>query len=91
MDEIKSPHNLFLKERTQLSVTQVKDVDTFDESKIVLFTNEETIEIEGYNLHIQKLDIASGELIIEGEIMSILYSDKGYGGKQKSFFKKLLK
>lgn len=91
MDENKKPHNLILKERSQLSITQVTDVDTFDERKIILFTDEEVIEIEGDNLHIQKLDVASGDLVIDGEIISILYSGKNYGPKQKGFLKKLLK
>ena len=80
-----------LKDRSLLSISQVRDVDTFDESKIVLYTDEETIEVEGFNLHIQKLDVAEGQLVIEGEITSIVYSDKNYGGKQKGFLRKLLK
>ena len=91
MEENKRPHNLVLKERTQLSITQVADVDTFDEGKIILFTDEDVIEIEGDNLHIQKLDVAAGDLVIEGEIINILYSGKNYGAKQKGLFKKLFK
>ena len=91
MDEIKTMHNLILKERSQLSITQVKDVDTFDERKIILLTDDDVIEIEGEDLHIQKLDVISGDLVIEGEIISILYSGKNYGEKNKGFFKKLLK
>lgn len=91
MEEKRTPHNLILQDRKRLSVTQVMDVDTFDESKIVLFTAEDTIEIEGNNLHIQKLDVSEGELIIDGDIISVLYSDKSYGVKGKGLFKKLLK
>ena len=91
MDEIKTTHNLILKERSQLSITQVKDVDTFDERKIILLTDDDVIEIEGENLHIQKLDVISGDLMIEGDIISIIYSGKNYTDKNKSFFKKLLK
>ena len=88
MEENKKPHSLNLKERTYLTITQVSDVDTFDERKIILLTDEDVIEVEGENLHIQKLDVASGDLAIEVEIFSILYSGKNYGGKQKGFFKK---
>ena len=71
---------------------QAEGVDTFDEAKIILFTEEDTIEIEGYDLHIQKLNVDDGELIIEGEIVSILYSGRdGYKSKGKGFFKKMLK
>lgn len=91
MEENKKPHNLILKERKFLTVTQVADVDTFDEKKIILLTNDDVLEIEGDNLHIQKLDVSSGELAIEGEIFSILYTGKTYGGKQKGFLGRLLK
>lgn len=91
MEDNKKVHNLVLKERSFLTITQVADVDTFDEKKITLFTDDDVIEVEGDNLHIQRLDVTSGELTIEGEIYSILYSGKNYAGKQKGLFKRLLK
>lgn len=92
MEEKRMPHNLILEEKNKLSITQVADVDTFDEGKIVLFTADDTIVIEGYDLHIQKLDVTGGELSITGEVVSILYTGRdGYGKKGKGFFKKMLK
>ena len=52
MEERKMPHNLILENKKKLTVTQVADVDTFDEGKIVLFTAEDTLVIEGYDLQI---------------------------------------
>lgn len=92
MEDKHMPHNLILEEKSKLSISGVVDVDTFDEAKIVLFTAEDTVEIEGSDLHIQKLNVADGELIIEGEITSILYLGKDtYHAKGKGFFKKILK
>lgn len=91
MEETKHLHNLILKERKYLSISGVSDVDTFDEEKIILFTEDETLEIEGVNLHIQKLDVATGDLIIEGEIDSIIYTGNRNGGTKKGFFTKLIK
>lgn len=76
------PHNLTLENRSKLCISGVVDVDTFDEAKIVLFTQEETLEIEGYDLHINKLNVENGELMIEGEIVSILYTQKDAKGKK---------
>ncbi len=91
MDEKRMPHNLVLEDRRRLRLTQVTDVDTFDEGKIVLFTETATVLIEGYDLHIQKLDVTGGELSIEGEIVSITYTgERGYG-KGKGFLKKMFK
>ena len=71
MEERKMPHNLVLEDKKRLSITQVADVDTFDEGRIVLFTDDDTVIVEGSDLHIQKLDVSGGELVIDGEIVSI--------------------
>lgn len=92
MEEKRMPHNLILENKNKLSITQVEDVDTFDENKIVLFTSDDTLVVEGYDLHIQKLDVSGGELSITGEVTSIVYEGKeGYGHKSKGFFKRILK
>ncbi len=92
MDDKKIPHSLTLDERRRLHITQVTDVDTFDEGRIVLFTAEDTLIIEGHDLHIQKLDVTGGELAIDGEIVSILYSGRdGYTKGGKGFWKKIMK
>jgi sporulation protein YabP len=92
MAEYALPHNIVLENREKMSVTGVSDVDTFDENKIVLFIPDDTIIIEGEDLHIQKLDISSGELTIEGEIYSFCYTGSAQGGKaSKGFFKKMLR
>ena len=92
MQEYSLPHNMVLENKEKMSVTGVSDVDTFDENKIVLFIPDDTIIIEGEDLHIQKLDVASGELTIEGEIYSFCYTGSAHNGKaSKGFFKKMLR
>lgn len=91
MEEKKTSHCLILNEKSHLTITQVTDVDAFDEKKIVIFTDDDTLEIEGDELHIQKLDVNSGELIIDGNIYSLVYTGKSYGKSSSGFFKKLLK
>ena len=85
-------HNLILENTEKLSISGVTDVDTFDEGKIILFTEDDTLMVEGENLHIQKLDVANGELIIEGMIFSIGYTGDGSAARaNKGFFKKMLR
>lgn len=91
MEDRKMPHNLILENRNKLSITQVEDVDTFDENRIVLFTHDDTIIVDGYDLHIQKLDVAGGELSISGEVTGIQYDGRDGYGKKGGFFKKMLK
>ena len=90
--EQKTVHNLMLENKEKLSISGVQDVDTFDEGKIILFTEDDTLVVEGEGLHIQKLDVANGELIIEGAIYALEYTGAGAQSRQsKGFFKKMLK
>lgn len=92
MADYNLPHNIILENKEKMSVSGICDVDTFDESKIVIFIPDDTLIIEGGDLHIQKFDISSGELIIEGDIYSFTYTGTANGGKgSKGFFKKMLK
>lgn len=72
-DRITLPHNLVLENREKLSLTGVTDVDSFDESTIVAYTDCGELTIGGENLHICKLNIEDGELKIEGNISSLNY------------------
>ncbi len=91
MTGVNLPHNIVLENKEKLSVSGVSDVDTFDENKIVLFIPDDTLIIDGDELHIQKFDISTGELIIEGEIYSLTYTGSSGGKNSKGFFKKMLK
>lgn len=92
MQEYLLPHNLVLENKQKMTATGIVDVDAFDEGKIVLFIEDDTLIVEGENLHIQKLDVSSGELTIDGEIYGITYTGCARGqGKSKGFFKNLLK
>lgn len=91
MTEFVLPHNLSLENKQKLSVSGVTDVDSFSESKIVLFTEDDTLIVDGDDLHIQKFDKSSGELIIDGEIYSLTYTGQSGKGSDKGFFKKIFK
>ncbi|MBE7036120.1 MAG: sporulation protein YabP [Ruminococcaceae bacterium] len=91
MEDKKGFHSLLLENKTKLHITQVTDVDTFDEGKIILYTEEDSVIVEGYDLHIQKLDVAGGELNVTGEIVSIVYAGHDGYKKGKGFFKRMLK
>ena len=84
-------HNVILENKEKLSVSGVTDVDTFNEQKITLFTEDDTLVIEGEDLHIIKLDVSNGELIIEGLIDSLEYLGNGDSRSEKGFFRKILK
>ena len=90
--ELKMPHTVTLENKESLSVSGVSDVDTFDENKITLFTQDDTLVIEGEDLHIQKLDVANGSLEITGAVYSLVYTGTDASSRGgKGFFRKMLK
>lgn len=71
----KLPHNLMLDNRKLLSISGVSDVDSFDEQTVVVYTDVGELTVKGKNLHINRLSIDVGEMQIEGQVDSLLYSD----------------
>ncbi len=68
------PHNIILEDRKRLSISGVSDVLSFDENVVVLETLLGRLTIKGYNMHISRTIIETGELSMEGEICELLYS-----------------
>ena len=78
---------IILKDRKEISLTGVTDVDSFDENSVVAYTNYGELTISGNNLHIGALDTEKGELSIDGEISSLCYLDNR--PKSEGFFRKV--
>lgn len=71
-----APHTLVVEDRKRLSVSGVTDVESFDEETVALATELGELLIHGYDLRINRIDVESGDLSLEGEIVSITYTDK---------------
>lgn len=91
MDENKKgmPHNIIMENRQKLSISGVNDIDSFDETAVLLFTDMGELEVRGENLHMNKLNVDSGEVSIEGDIYAIIYGENSKSGG--GFFSKLFK
>lgn len=83
--------NLILENRGKLSVSGVLDVLSFDDQVVIIETELGMLTIKGDNLRINKLSIDTSEVIIEGNISSLSYSDKETGQNKTSFISKLFK
>lgn len=68
-------HNVIMENRRILTITGVMDIDSFDEQQVIVFTEQGELTIKGVNLHINKIDVDSGDLLMEGEVDSISYSE----------------
>lgn len=86
---IKAPHNIILEDRRLLTVSGVSDVDSYDEETVVAFTELGELTIRGRDLHINKIDVETGELSVQGNIGELSYSE---GPRKKDgLFSRLLR
>jgi len=85
----KMPHSIILENRKVLTATGVSNVDSFDEQTIVAYTDLGELVIKGRNLHINKLNIETGELTLNGDVTSMSYSDNQ--SSNTGFFSKMFK
>ena len=85
----KTPHSVILENRKAFTATGVSNVDSFDEQTIVAYTDLGELVVKGKNLHINKLNVETGELTLDGEISSLSYAEpQATGG---GIFAKLFK
>ena len=71
-----SIQNLILENREKLSISGVLDVLSFDDQIVILETELGMLTIKGEDIRINKLSIDTQDVIIEGNINSLSYSDK---------------
>lgn len=73
--------NLILENREKLTITGVVDVLSFDDQIVIVETDLGLLTIKGEDLRINKLSIDSSEVIIEGEIFNLGYSNESINKK----------
>ena len=66
--------NLVLENRGRLSVSGVNDVLSFDDQVVMVDTELGLLTVKGENIGINKLSLDTAEVIIEGDISSLAYS-----------------
>ena len=83
--------NIVLENREKLTISGVNDVLSFDDQIVILETQLGLLTIKGENLRINKLSIDNEEVIIEGEIYNLAYSEKEIERKNSSLLGKIFK
>lgn len=83
--------NLILENRKKLSVSGVNDVLSFDDEIVIIETELGLLTVKGDNLKINKLSIDTSEVIVEGEISYLAYSDKDIENNRGNFISKIFK
>jgi sporulation protein YabP len=68
-------HSVHIDNRARMSVTGVNDVESFHECEIILETEAGVLRIEGEGLHLTKLNLDDGQVMVEGEVTALEYED----------------
>ncbi|MBR0156116.1 MAG: sporulation protein YabP [Clostridia bacterium] len=68
-------HSIHIENRELVSITGVKDVGSFNENEVILMTDGGGLSVEGEGLHITKLNLDEGQIIIEGQLIALEYDE----------------
>ena len=84
---MKKPHILTLDNRKLLTLSGVEDVSGFDEQTINVKLSDATLVVKGSGLHISKLSLESGDVVIDGLISSLQYLGASSGSLRSRLFR----
>ena len=76
-----SSHRIALNRRKQGSITGVREVISFDSQEVILDTEDGRLTIRGSELHVNRLTVEKGEVDLEGQVDSLVYS-AGNAGRE---------
>ena len=83
--------NVILENREKLTISGVLDVLSFDDQIVMVETELGLLTVKGEELRINKLSIDTSEVVVEGDIYSLSYSEKEIEKKATSLLGKIFK
>ena len=83
--------NIVLENRKKLSISGVNDVLSFDDQVVMVDTELGLLTVKGENIKITKLSLDTAEVIIEGEISNLSYSQNNQEKNSASLLSKIFK
>ena len=87
-EQILKNHSVTLDNREELRLSGIKDVPGFDEQTVSLDTHLGNLIVKGESLHISKLSLDTGEVVVDGKISALQYiTDE----RSKGFISKLFR
>lgn len=86
------PHRLMMEDRGKMSITGIADVVSFDENQVVLDTDRGLLTIKGKDLCVSRLTLDKGEVDVDGQADSLVYSsNEAFRKAGESFLARLFK
>ncbi len=83
-------HKVQITDRKQGIISGVKDVISFDTELVLLDTHMGLLTIKGKELHVKRLTLERGEVDVEGEFDSFVYT-QSKSAKRAAFASRLFK
>lgn len=90
LSKVVTNQNIIMENREKISVTGVIDIHSFDDELVLAQTDLGILTIKGDDLKMNKLNLDNNELIVEGNIIAVAYSDVNQA-KKSGFMNKLFK
>lgn len=87
----KPEHEIIMSKRQTLSITGVRQVESFDNEEFLLETVQGYLSIKGKNLQMVNLDVDKGHVSLKGKIDDLLYIDEPGPQEAKGLFSKLFR
>jgi len=87
----KPEHEIIMSKRETLSITGVRQVESFDNEEFLLQTVQGFLSIKGKNLQMVNLDVDKGHVALKGKIDDLLYIDEPGPQEAKGLFSKLFR
>jgi len=87
---VEKNHFVNVSNRNKMSITGVKEVISFNDDSAVINTIQGLLHIKGSNMHLEKFNIESSELSMNGKIDNLIYKNN-YKLEKMSLLKRLFK
>ena len=68
-------HNLVMEDRKRLAISAVEDVDSFDDTQVIMRTACGELVVKGSELQIDTLSVDTGDVVITGTVTGVNYEE----------------
>ena len=80
--------NVTIENRERISLSGIVRMDSFDDGEVAARCESSSVTVYGQGLHITRLDLENGILIVDGFISGVEYADaENHGGFLSRLFK----
>lgn len=78
-------HRLSLSQRSQLTMTGVSEVVSFEDNAVVLKTSLGTLVVQGRELKLKTLSLEGGQVAVDGTVSALIYEEPRGGWARRLF------